>query len=1073
MKAAVRFFLKYPFYANLLIGVIMLLGIISMLNMKTSFFPNATTRRIMVSVFYPGASPKEMEEGVTSRIEDALRGIVGIKEFSSVSRENSSSVNITTTGEYDIDETLMEVKNAVDGLSALPSAAERPIVRKVRSRSMAVNLGLRSDVSGLTLKAYANKIEEDLLMSGYISSVSIWGLPSPELVVEIDQEAMLRYKITFTQLQGAIVGNNLDMSGGEVRSDEREMLIRVRERSADPNKLGEMVLRTTPEGRVIRVKDVALVKKELRDQSSGLWINGAPGVYFDIQKLPEEDLQSITNFCSDYVEKFNEENPNAELYVAFNFFDMLVERLSLLMESGGSGLLLVLLVLTLFLNFRLAGWVAFGIPFSMCAMCIVALLAGVTINMISLFGMILVIGILVDDGIVIGENIFTHFERGKNHVQAAIDGTLEVFPAVMSSILTTVIAFTPIAIISGDMEFLNEMGFVVIAALLCSLVEAFLILPTHLGTPHVLSRKSEERKKKRLFNVLNNFIFYVRDNFYAPVASFLVHFRHATIFIPLALIIVTVGMLFGGTIKSTFFPYIPYDAFSVNLAFSPGTGQSKTLSYLGRFDSLIWVVNNELSEEYPDRLPYITFTTVSLGDAFGGKEVGGHAGNIYISLRNMEGDPIVSTEIAERVRQKIGSIPEAEKYSVGGGNRWGSPVSVSLRGQNKEVLDRATRKLLKELNQYPELTNVVQTDPQGKDEIVLKIKPFAYSLGFNYALLAGQVQSAFFGKSVQRLQEGRDELRIWLKYSKKDRLHQGQLEEMRVQGPNGGEYPLKELVDFTIQRGPVVISHFNAQREIRVEADMKNPNEPVPPTLEKIRTTLFPELLSDYPSISASFMGQARRSEENSANIQASFPLAILFIIIVLMIHFRSIPQAFIILIIIPISFIGAMWGHGLHGKPISILSVWGMVALMGVIINDSVVFLDRFNQLLKRGLPVENAVLQAGKDRFRAIVLTSLTTVAGMYPLILQKSFQAQFLIPMAISLAFGVLVGTFFILTFLPPLIMVINDVRYLWSWLWHGIRPASREVLEPAIIQHRHAQEESHFLEDKANLVTEKSQ
>ncbi len=484
MKKIVSLFVKYPFYANIIIFVMLVGGIISFANMKRSFFPDVKEKIISISVAYPGASPKEMEEGITVRIEESVRGIAGIKEVTSTSSENFANVQIESTGEYDIDEILMEVKNAIDGITSMPVDAEKPVVSKIRSRSMAMYVGLFGETDLITLKRYADEIENDFYNSGIVSQITISGYPALELSVEISEENLLRYNLTFDEVARAINQNNLDISGGQIRSDEEEMMIRSRYRSVEPEDIAQIIIKANEDGSHVRIKDVGEVKLQFADVANQSYMNGTRSISIQINKLPAEDLSEISKYINDYIIKFNNTHADAQLRVTFDFLDMLKERLNLLYKNGGIGLILILITLGLFLSLRLSFWVAFGIPASFLSMFILASVYGITINMISLFGMILVIGILVDDGIVIAENIYSHFENGKSPKQSAIDGTMEVLPAVTTSVTTTIVAFSPLFFIEGQMEFMFEMAFVVVFSLAFSLLEAFFVLPAHLGSKY-------------------------------------------------------------------------------------------------------------------------------------------------------------------------------------------------------------------------------------------------------------------------------------------------------------------------------------------------------------------------------------------------------------------------------------------------------------------------------------------------------------------------------------------------------------------------------------------------------------
>ena len=477
MKKLIELFVKFPVYANLIIAFVVLAGGAAFISMHKSFFPEIESRYISVSVFYPGASPVEMEEGITARIEESIRGLVGIKEITSTSVENRSNVLVETTGEYDINEVLMEVKNAVDGISSLPTAAERPIVSKVRSRASAMFIDLvprdEREMDLMTLKEYAQRVEEDFYNSGVISQIDLSGFPPPEISVEVNEEQLLRHNLNFTDIALAIRQNNQDVSGGEIKSEEEELLIRLRSRSTDPNKIGNIILMGQEDGSYIHIRDVAQVKKKFADAVNKSWVNGKRSISIRVEKLPEEDLEEITKFAREYIEDFNSRDLGVELVVSRAYLDILQSRLNLLTKNGLMGLTLVIIALSLFLSVRLSLWVSWGIPFSFLAMFIAAYLMGITINMMSLFGMILVIGILVDDGIVIAENIYLHFEKGKSPMRAAVDGTIEVYPAVLTSIITTIVAFMPLVFLSGTrMEMMLHMAVVVIFSLFFSLFEA-------------------------------------------------------------------------------------------------------------------------------------------------------------------------------------------------------------------------------------------------------------------------------------------------------------------------------------------------------------------------------------------------------------------------------------------------------------------------------------------------------------------------------------------------------------------------------------------------------------------------
>ncbi|TAJ13215.1 efflux RND transporter permease subunit [Marinilabiliaceae bacterium JC017] len=1052
MRKLIETFVKYPFYANLIVVVLIGAGWASFSSMKKAFFPERPTREVYISVAYPGASPKEMEEGITMRIEEAIRGLPGIKEMNSTSSENFCRVAIETTGQYAIDEMLQEIKNAVDGITSLPVDAERPIVYKRRSTTPAIRLGLSGSADLMTLKQLAYQIEDDFLASGYISQINMGGFPSTEISVEISEENLLRYNLTLKDVSAAIARTNRDISGGQVKNKQHFMIIRARNRSVNAADIGNIVIRADANGSMVHIRDIGKVKIQFEDVPRTTLLNGENAISISINKLISEDLEEISEYVNEYVDEFNARYNNAHIHVTFDFLDMLHSRINLLYSNGLIGLVLVVIILALFLSFRLSLWVAWGIPSSFLAMFVVANMYGITINMISLFGMILVVGILVDDGIVIAENIFSHFENGKSPMKAAVDGTMEVLPAVTTSVITTLLAFSPLLFIEGSMEFLYEMAFVVVFSLGFSLIEAFFVLPTHIGTPHILKRNTKDVSLgNKIRNQLESMVFFLREKLYGKLLRGIIHWRYVALFVPVTLILITAGLFNGGFIASTFFPNIPPDNFNVNVSFTPGEGEQQTYETLQHFEKVVWQVNEELKETYNDTSDYIIYTFLTLGSAFDGQESGSHAGHVAVNLRNMENSPISTFEIAAQIREKIGSIPEAEKFSVAGRNRWGSPVAISLLGSNLDELSISRDVLMDELKKMTQLTEVVDNNPLGAQEIRLKLKSKAYFLGLDYFTILNQIRNGFFGAQSQRLQLGKDELRVWVRYPPSDRQEIGQLEEIKIKTPQG-DYPLREVADYKLARGPVSIHRYNGKREIRVDADLVDPYAPVPPLLATIQDSIMPKITSQFPGVRYVFQGQQKNAAESQRSMMKYFIPAFILIAIVIMIHFRSFGQGLIILSMVPLGYLGASWGHWIHNIPVSMLSVWGMVALSGVIVNDAVVFLAKYNSLLAKGETVKEAVYKAGIARFRPIVLTTLTTTIGLFPIIFETSRQAQFLIPMAVALAYGVFFGTSFILTIFPTLILFLNDLRVWFKWAIKGVKPSKEEVEKANIYKNR---------------------
>ena len=1054
MKKLIAYFIKFPIWANALIVITGIVGLLSLFLMPKSFFPEMNPNRVYIAVSYPGASPKEIEEGITTRVEESLNGIQNVKEITSKSSENVS--NITVTGEegIDVDEMLQDVKNAVDGISQFPAGAEKPIVYAQTSRGM----GGMSNVVGFyslygpdnlwELKKMAEKIERELLASKEISQIEVLGYPPVIIAVDIRENDLLKYGLNFNFISNVVRMSNIDLSGGSVKTNEEEIIIRSMNRSTDPEIVKEIVIFAKPNGDVIKLKDIADVKLDFSEVPMKNYVNGKRGVSFIVKKTVDEDLDKIADEMTSYISKFNKKEEKFKMRSLFQFADLLDQRIDTLSNNLVIGLFLVCLVLGLFLSLRLSLWVAFGIPFSFIGMISFGILYGMTINMISLFGMILVVGILVDDGIVIAENIYAHFERGKSPMRAALDGTSEVMNAVFTSVLTTVFAFSTLLFVGGEMEMMEEMAFSVIACLLFSLIEAFLILPSHLASKKILKPNDSKFRK-----ALNNGVKYVRDG-YGRVLEKMLRRHRLHVWGPMGFIFVIVVLFNFGWIRWTFFPSIPFDSILVEFTYQPGERENKTENFLWYCDSIVEEYNQELINRYNDTI--ITYKSVSVGSTENLGEYGSHVGSIRISVK--ENDHISTIDMSNELRVKFpeDSVRLLEKFTVGGQQRFGKEVSISLQSEESKELETAANWMKDQIGGFPEVKSVLDNSGIGNRELHLELKSKAYLLGLNEMAISNQIRQGFFGQEVQRLIKGRDEIKIWLRYPFSDRNSIADIENTRIKTDLGQEFPLKELADYSIKRGKIKINHIDGKKEIRIDARLVD-SELSGQVNSQIKRDVLPKLLSMFPNVNYQIKGQAERAQDSGERLGIAFLISIILIMMTISLNFKSFYQSRLILMVVPVGVFSALLGHGIVGKPFSTLSVWGVVALVGILVNDAVVMLDQFNKNLAMGMPIKEAVLKAGVSRFRAITLTTITTVAGLYPLILETSFQAQFLIPMAISVAYGVLFGTIILLLYFPPLILYFNDIKRTRKWIWEGGETAPEwKDVEPVLENQKRIQE-----------------
>jgi multidrug efflux pump subunit AcrB len=1043
MKKIITHFIKYPTAVNVVIAAIVFLGLMGMLSLKSSFFPLNESRIINISLFYPGASPQEMEEGIVLKIEDNLRGLVGIDRFTSVSRENSATITVEVIKGYNVDAVLQDVKNAVDRVPSPPAGMEPPVISKSIFRTEAVSFVISGEnVSLKSLKEIAREIESDLRMKEGISQVELSGFPAEEIEIAVDEDKLRAYDLTFREVANAVSATNILVTGGSIKTESEEYLIRVRNRAYYGKELSYVVVKADPSGNKIRLSDVATIRDRWNENPDRSYYNGRPSIRISVSTTTSEDLIGVAKITKAYIEEFNKNHNNVQLNITRDASETVEERTKLLLKNGTQGIFLVLLFLALFLKPRLAFWVAFGLPISFFGMFMFADMLGITINVLSLFGMIIVIGILVDDGIVIAENIYHHYEEGKNPFKAAIDGTMEVITPITSAIITTVLAFSTFFFLEGRVgEFFAEVSMVVILTLTVSLVEALIILPAHVSHSKALTKK----QKTYAFNrYADRFISFLRDKLYGPYLKFFLKHKFFGIAIPVMLLIITFGAISGGLIRITFFPSIASDRISITLRMPQGTNELVTDSLATIIEDAVWAVNEDFKERQTDNRDIVDNII---------KRIGPGTANASITVNLLPGEKrdFPSYVISTAINDKVGPLPGTETLEFGSGTGFGGkPVSVSLMSDNIEELKGAKELLKDRFRQNPLLKDISDNDPAGIKEIEITLKESAYALGFTLNDVISQVRSGFFGFQAQRFQRRRDEIRVWVRYDREERSSIKNLDDMRIVSPTGQRVPLSEIAEYSISRGEISINHLDGRREININADLKDPrNSSATDIMAEVRNEIMPEIQARYPTVTAGFEGQNREATRVTSSARTVLPVILFLMFVIIAFTFRSISQPLLLLIMVPFSLIGVAWGHYLHNFPINMLSFLGIIALIGIVVNDGLVLIEKFNGFLRKGLDFNSAILAAGKSRFRAIFLTSLTTIAGLSPLMLEKSRQAQFLIPMAISIAYGIAIATLLTLLMLPILLAIGNSTKLYWKWLISGVKP-EREKLERAVIE-----------------------
>tara|TARA_A100000171_G_scaffold47762_1_gene54221 strand:- start:4140 stop:7340 length:3201 start_codon:yes stop_codon:yes gene_type:complete len=1063
MRKVISYFIKYEVAVNVMLFAFIIFGVIGMLQLKSSFFPLQEAEIISISVAYPGAAPQEIEEGVVLKIEDNLKGLIGVERVTSTSRESGGSITVEIESDEDIDAMLAEVKNAVDRVPNFPTGMEPLVVAKQERIRQTIDFAISGDNIELSsLKQIGRQIENDLRAMEGISQINVSGYPEEEIEISVRENDLLAYNLSFTEVAAAVSQANILTTGGNIKTDAEDYLIRANNRSYYGDELNNLVVRANPNGTVVRLQDVANIKDRFSETPNASYFNGNVAVNVEITNTNNEDLISTADQVNAYVDEFNQKYTGVKIDVVSDSSIRLNDRTNLLLENGAVGIILVLIFLSLFLNTRLAFWVAFGLPISFLGMFIFAAQFDVTINVLSLFGMIIVIGILVDDGIVISENIYQHYEKGKSPVQAAIDGTMEVLPPIISAILTTVLAFSTFLFLDGRIgDFFSEVSVIVILTLVVSLVEALIILPAHIAHSKALKRETQEEKsqkkgiakvfqKLRIINEYGDrFMRYLRDNAYSPVLRFSLKNRFVTLAVLLGLMIITIGSFQGGIIRGAFFPSIASDRVSIDLLMPEGTNPKITDSIITAVETAAWKVNERFTEKQTGNVQVVENIIKRVGP-------GNNKASLNVNLLPGEKRDFGSPEITNAIRDEVGEVYGVERLTFGsGGNFGGSPVSVSLLGNNTEELKAAKDELKAVLENNALLADVTDTDPEGIKEINIELNETAYALGLNLRDVMSQVRAGFFGLQAQRFQRGQDEIRVWVRYDRANRESINDLDDMRIITPGGQRVPFGEIATYNIKRGEESISHLNGLREIQVNADMDDPKGSPTEILEDLQDNVMPEILSKYPTVSVQYEGQNREAKKLTDSAWTAVPIILFLIYVVIAFTFRSYSQPFLLMIMIPFSFIAVAWGHWIHDFPINILSMLGIIALIGIMVNDGLVLIGKFNSYLREGMKFDEALYEAGRSRFRAIFLTSLTTIAGIAPLLLEKSRQAQFLKPMAISIAYGIGIATVLTLLILPLLLSITNSTKTGAKWLYSGDK-VPKEDVERAIKEQKEEKE-----------------
>jgi len=1031
----IKWFARNGVAANLLMLVMVVGGIGALFTIKREMFPEFSLDTIVVRVPYRGAAPEEVELGVILRVEEAIQGVDGIKEVRSSAQENFGQVLIEVRKGADVSRVKDDIKARVDAITSFPVETERPIVEELLIQRDVIWVSVYGDASERTLKELAERTRDEITQLPGVSQAFVQGTRSYEVSIEVSEFNLRKFGLTFDEVVSAVRRNSLDVPGGSIRSSGGEILLRTKEQAWDQKDFESIIISSALDGTRVLLKDVATVVDGFTDDPIITTFNGKPASMVLVREVGRESPLEISRQVKEYVNTTQKawlpEGISADTWGDSSFY--LKGRLNMLIENGSYGFILVMLVLSLFLRPSLAFFVAIGIPVSFLGTFMVGPFIGVSINLISLFAFILVLGIVVDDAIVVGESVFSEFQNVGPGVESAVRGTHNVSTPVTYAVLTTMVAFLPVFMLPGTLgKFLAVIPLVVIPTLFFSLVQSKLVLPYHLSLCKVGDKKHRSelnlisRLQRSVADSLERFVQVV----YRPHLAWALEWRYLTLSIFCAFIILMLGTIQAGWVKFSPFPSVPSDFIQVFLKMPEGSTVERTREVLNHIGAgLDEIVEEDLAAGKANPVKH---DSQFLG--FGQGIEGTNLAFFFVELTKSELRDSDAEEVSKRWREKIGQVPGVRQLTINAfaGPPTGLPVDIRLTGPDFDQLRIAAKEIRERLHEFPGLFDIRDTFSEGKREIKLTLKPSAEPLGLRADDLARQVRAAFYGAEAQRIQRGRDDVRVMVRYPVDERTSLAHFENMRIRLPGGVEIPIREVANLEVGEGFPTITRIDRQRVINIQADADKSVADFSKINEALygtpgsKDSLLNDIQSKYPGVKLVKGGEAKDWEETKASLTGGIILVIFVIYAMLAIPFKSYLQPMIVMVVVPFGIGGAILGHLITFQTLSILSLLGIIALTGVVVNDSLVLVDYINKRRAHGLPLMDAVREAGIVRFRPILLTSLTTFVGLIPILLERSLQAQFLIPMATSLGFGVLFATFITLLMVPAVYMVLEDVK-----------------------------------------------
>ncbi len=1021
----IRYFTSHPTAANLLMLMLIVVGLIALPTLKRETFPDFAAAEVEVRVVYPAASTEDVEQAICQRIEDAVDSVSNVDEIRCESREGIGIAVVKMLEGNDMSRFLDDIKTEVEAIDNFPEQSELPVIKQLGRTDNVVSIAVTGPMSVSHLKAYAEQIKDRLQELDNISQVQIEGFSDHQLRIEVPALVIRQYGLSMTDIADRISRQNINISAGGIETRESDILVRFDDERKTPQELEDLIVISETSGAEIRLGEIATITDQFELDEDKILFNGVRAAVLKVTKTKQQDTINVVNDVKHFVEQEQLRSPtNVKFILTQDMASIVQDRLQMLLTNGWQGLVLVFLTLWMFFQIRFSFWVVIGLPVSFLGGLAMMAMLGYSINMITMVALLIALGLLMDDAIVIAENIATHLNKGKNALQAAIDGTKQVAPGVTSSFLTTVAVFGPLAFIEGDIgKVLKVLPVALILVMAVSLIEAFFILPQHLA--HALHHH-EHDETNQFRKKFDGFIDHLRHEYLGKAIDTVIHWRFLFLGLVVGIFVFSIGMMASGILKFQAFPDIEGDVIEARILLPQGTPLWRTEAIVGKITSALNRVNEKYTPEQVDNKPLVVNTSVRFNKNIDASESGSHVATISVDLLTAEMRVGGIDNIINDWRSEVGELPDvlSINYKEPAIGPAGLPIDMRLSGADIETLKAASLELQSWLSRYQGVQDLSDDLRPGKPEIRLSLREGVLALGLDASNIANQLRSSFYGSTASEIQVGQESYEVDVRLSALDQNNLNDFEDFRIITADGSLVPVSVIANIDYARGYARINRIDGKRTVTVQGDVDTQYANALSIISHTMENFYPDLKTRYPAVNIEIKGEADSGTTTANSIRRGFMLGLIGIFILLSFQFRSYVEPLTVMVAIPLALIGVIWGHLIMGLDLSMPSMMGFVSLSGIVVNDSILLVEFLKQRAREGHSVVEAAKLASRERFRAILLTSVTTIAGLIPLLFEKSTQAQVLIPLITSIVFGLLVTTLLVLLVVPALYSILDE-------------------------------------------------